>query len=226
MPRQTQVSTHTISSLSSSPATSTSDVPRRPRIETQLMSSSPAFLGTSDADPSFEFEHNPYHSHHRSSVNREEGLPLHYMSEDKTRRRVKATTVSVFDQQEKESYYGDYYDDEGKDVYSKLRPKSSRLSSGRLPQLPLPPPTSIVSSITFLSVVADLKRNLRPNFSFKTSNTSHPSSTLFSPVGRDTTKLVHPMLSFGMKPILANSARIISSASFTLMFIHRLARCL
>jgi hypothetical protein len=37
---------------------------------------------------------------------------------------------------------------------------------------------------------------------------------------------VHPILSFGMKPILANSAPIISSASFTLMFILRLARCL
>jgi hypothetical protein len=103
------------------------------------MSSSSAFnLGTSDPDVPFEFEHNPYPS---------QGLPLHYMSEDKTRRRVKATTV--YDQQDKEPYYGDYYDDEGKDVYSKLRPKSSRLSSGRLPQPPLPPPTSVVSSIIF-----------------------------------------------------------------------------
>ena len=76
------------------------------------------------------------------------------MSEDKTRRRVKASTVSVYDQQDKEPYY---YDDEGKDVYSKLRPKSSRLSSGRLPQPPLPPPTSFVSSITFF-VVAEHKR--------------------------------------------------------------------
>jgi hypothetical protein len=37
---------------------------------------------------------------------------------------------------------------------------------------------------------------------------------------------VHPILSFGMKPILANSARITSSASFTSMFILPLARCL
>jgi hypothetical protein len=113
------------------------------------MSSSSAFninLGTSDPDAPFEFEHNPYP---RSSANREEGLPLHYMSEDKTRRRVKAMTVSMYDQQEKEHNYGEYYDDEGKDVYSKLRPKSSRLSSGRLPQLPLPPPTSVVGSIVF-----------------------------------------------------------------------------
>lgn len=113
------------------------------------MSSSSAYLdlGTSDPDAPSEFEHNPYPSNHWSSVNREEGLPLHYMSEDKTRRRVKAVAVSLYDQQEKEHHYGDYYDDEGKDVYSKLRPKSSRLSSGRLPQLPLPPPTSVVSSI-------------------------------------------------------------------------------
>lgn len=112
------------------------------------MSSSSAFnLGTSDPDSPFEFEHIPYPSQHWSSVNPEEGLPLHYMSEDKTRRRVKASTVSTYDQQEKEPYYADYYDDEGKDVYSKLRPKSSRLSSGRMPQPPLPPPTSVVSSI-------------------------------------------------------------------------------
>ena len=183
------------------------------------MSSSSAFnLGTNDAP--FEFEHNPYT---RPSVNREEGLPLHYMSEDITRRRVKATTVSTYDQQEKEHHYGEYYDDEGKDVYSKLRPKSSRLSSGRLPQPPLPPPTSVVGFNSLFPVVK-YKRVLRRNLFFKTSNTSHPSSTLFSPVGRDSTKLVHPILSFGMKPILANSARIISSASFTLMSIHRLAR--
>ena len=191
------------------------------------MSSSSAFninLGTSDPDAPFEFEHDPYP---RSSANREEGLPLHYMSEDKTRRRVKAMTVSMYDQQEKEHNYGEYYDDEGKDVYSKLRPKSSRLSSGRLPQLPLPPPTSVVgfNCLFWLLLLSTNALFFRQNSFFKTSNTSRPSSTLFSPVGRDTTKLVHPILSFGMKPILANSARIISSASFTLMFIHRLARC-
>ncbi|PFH46089.1 glycosyltransferase family 39 protein [Amanita thiersii Skay4041] len=37
-----------------------------------------------------------------------------------------------------------YYDDEGKDVYAKQhRPRNSRLTSGRLPQAPLPPPTSL-----------------------------------------------------------------------------------
>ena len=191
------------------------------------MSSSSAFnLGTSDPDSPFEFEHIPYPSQHWSSVNPEEGLPLHYMSEDKTRRRVKASTVSTYDQQEKEPYYADYYDDEGKDVYSKLRPKSSRLSSGRIPQPPLPPPTSVVSSIILIFVVVERKRDLRRNLSFKTSNISHPSYTLYSPVGRDIIKLVHPILSFGMKLILANSARTISSASFTLMFILRLAKCL
>ncbi|KAF8800036.1 dolichyl-phosphate-mannose-protein mannosyltransferase [Phlegmacium glaucopus] len=62
---------------------------------------------------------------------------------------VKASTGSVlgeYDQQEKERY-GDYYDDEGKDVYNKMRPKSARLGSGRLPQLPLPPPTSVTEFI-------------------------------------------------------------------------------
>ena len=100
-------------------------------------------LGTSDpAEP----EDTPYSSHHWTSVNREEELPLHYMSEEKARRRIKAPTGSVqYDQQGKERY-GDYYDDQGKDVYSKLRPKSSRIGSGRLPQPPSPPPTSVVCS--------------------------------------------------------------------------------
>ena len=146
------------------------------------MSSSSAFnLGTSDPDAPFEFEHNPYPNQHWSSVNQDEGLPLHYMSEDKTRRRVKASTVSVYDQQEKEPYYADYYDDEGKDVYSKLRPKSSRLTSGRLPQPPLPPPTSVVSSITlFLLLSLNANASLDGIYSAKhrTPPTHHLHSSL------------------------------------------------
>jgi hypothetical protein len=189
------------------------------------MNSSTAFnLGTSDPDAPFEIEHNPYPSHHWTSVNRDEELPLHYMSEEKARRRLKASTTSILEQEKEQ--YGDYYDDEGKDVYRKLHPKSSRLSSGRLPQPPSPPPTSVVSSITLYFCRAQFERVLRQNLFSKTSNTSHLSSTPFSPVGPDSTKLAHRILSFGMKPILANSARIISNASFTLMFIHRLARCL
>ena len=113
------------------------------------MSSSSAFnFGTSDPDAPFEFEDIPYPSHHWSAVNREEELPLHYMSEEKARRRVKAPAGPMLDPQGKEPY-GEYYDDEGKDVYNKMRPKNSRLSSGRLPQPPLPPPTSVVNLFFF-----------------------------------------------------------------------------
>jgi dolichyl-phosphate-mannose-protein mannosyltransferase len=73
------------------------------------------------------------------------------MSEEKARRRLKASTTPI-GEQEKERY-GEYYDDEGKDVYSKIRPKSARLSSGRLPQLPSPPPTSVVSTFFFFFFV-------------------------------------------------------------------------
>ena len=144
------------------------------------MSSSSAFnLGTSDPDP-FEFEHIPYPSQHWSSVNREEGLPLHYMSEDKTRRRVKASTVSTYDQQEKEPYYADYYDDEGKDVYSKLRPKSSRLSSGRLPQPPLPPPTSVVSFNCLFFFWWSLNSNATLDGIYFSKHRTHPTHNIHS----------------------------------------------
>ncbi|KAF9053374.1 dolichyl-phosphate-mannose-protein mannosyltransferase [Panaeolus papilionaceus] len=64
------------------------------------------------------------------------------MSEEKARRRVKPSGLAGdFDSShEKEVYYDD---DQGKDVYSKMRPVSSRLGSGRLPPQHLPPPTSL-----------------------------------------------------------------------------------
>lgn len=102
-------------------------------------------FGTADPDAPFEFEEVPYPPNHWSTSNREEELPLHYMSEEKARRRVKpVTTPDDYEYTEKEEY-GDYYDDQGKDIYSKARPVSARLGSGRLPQPPLPPPTSLVS---------------------------------------------------------------------------------
>ncbi|KAF8147568.1 dolichyl-phosphate-mannose-protein mannosyltransferase [Crassisporium funariophilum] len=71
------------------------------------------------------------------------------MSEDKARRRVKPSTgagLGEYEHVEKE-HYGDYYDDEGKDVYNKVRPNKSRVGSGRLPQPPLPPPTSVTEFV-------------------------------------------------------------------------------
>ena len=123
-----------------------------------LMSPSSTFnLGTTDPDTPLEFEDTQYLNHHWQPVNPEEELPLHYMSEEKARRRIKASTGSILGEQEKE-HYGDYYDDQGKDVYNKIRPKSSR-SSGRPPPPLLPPPTSIVSSSVFLTETTRILNN-------------------------------------------------------------------
>lgn len=99
---------------------------------------------------SLEFEHVGYpdqyhHQHHRA----EETLPLHYMSEEKARRRVRPGGAGGgldADFNEKEQFEYQEYDDAGKDVYNKPRPyNGARISSGRLPAQPFPPPTSIVS---------------------------------------------------------------------------------
>lgn len=82
------------------------------------------------------------------SRSREEELPLHYMNEDKARRRVprgpgsNGTFASLGDGPEVE--YDDY-DDGGKEVYSKMKATArSTLGSGRIRRPPPPPPTSIV----------------------------------------------------------------------------------
>jgi len=104
-------------------------------------------FGASDPE---DFEEVPYPANHNhwSTVNREEELPLHYMSEEKARRRVKATTTSSaggpeeYEVTSEKERYPDYYDDESK--YNKVRPHTQRIGSGRMPQAPFPPPTSIV----------------------------------------------------------------------------------
>ncbi|KAJ2933739.1 hypothetical protein H1R20_g3356, partial [Candolleomyces eurysporus] len=98
---------------------------------------------------SLEFEHvghpDHYHQHHHHRA--EETLPLHYMSEEKARRRVRvggAGGGTDADFNEKEQFEYQEYDDAGKDVYNKPRPyNGTRISSGRLPAHPLPPPASI-----------------------------------------------------------------------------------
>ncbi|RXW18469.1 hypothetical protein EST38_g7382 [Candolleomyces aberdarensis] len=110
-------------------------------------------FGSPDSDiqstSSLEFEHvghpDHYHQHHRRT---EETLPLHYMSEEKARRRVRVGGAggggTDADFNEKEQFEYQEYDDAGKDVYNKPRPyNGTRISSGRLPAHPLPPPTSI-----------------------------------------------------------------------------------
>ena len=88
-----------------------------------------------------------YHSTRRSTVRQEEELPLHYMNEDKARRRVVrgpgGTISPVGDTQP----YPD--DDEGKDVLSKARfvKHSVPVGSGRMRHTHPPPATSIVCQI-------------------------------------------------------------------------------
>ncbi|KAF8624120.1 hypothetical protein AX15_006029 [Amanita polypyramis BW_CC] len=100
---------------------------------------------------------NQPHNHHPHTDDSHQ-LPLHYqyMSAASTtanedivaRRRVKASLheAGYVDVREKEEDLDDllYYDNEGKDVYSKQhRPRVGRIGSGRLPQRPPPPPTSL-----------------------------------------------------------------------------------
>ncbi|GBE81826.1 Dolichyl-phosphate-mannose--protein mannosyltransferase 2 [Sparassis crispa] len=80
------------------------------------------------------------------SARREEELPLHYMTEEKTRRRVPRPLVEVpsYGGQDEDTGMGyEMYDDEGKDVYSKMKMKSP-LGSGRLRRPPPTPPTNIL----------------------------------------------------------------------------------
>ena len=73
---------------------------------------------------------------------REEELPLHYMNEETARRRVHSSrgpaSSGFYDEKQ------DQYDDDGKDVYAKIRASKIPLSSGRPRRPPAPPATSIV----------------------------------------------------------------------------------
>ncbi|EPS95451.1 hypothetical protein FOMPIDRAFT_71065 [Fomitopsis schrenkii] len=78
---------------------------------------------------------------------REEELPLHYMSEETARRRVLRGPSGNGTQPEpskavSEKEY-EIYDDEGKDVYAKMKDMRSPLGSGRLRRPPPPPPTTV-----------------------------------------------------------------------------------
>jgi dolichyl-phosphate-mannose-protein mannosyltransferase len=101
---------------------------------------------------SSEFEEISYPSnhHHWSAPQYEEELPLHYMSEEKARRRVVRgpESAGVHDSPANDGPgYGGYDDDEGKDVYNKPRPIQNRIGSGRLPQPLPPPPTTLVRQL-------------------------------------------------------------------------------
>lgn len=113
-------------------------------------------LGTPPGSPprtSSEFEEVPYPSSHWSSSQPEEELPLHYMTEETARRRVKGPPAgNGADDMKVEPMYSD----EGKDVYSKMKPLKGPTLGGRL-QRPAPAPaTSLVSTSRDLQFVRDL----------------------------------------------------------------------
>ena len=101
-----------------------------------------------ESDPELLAEYNPisYPNTNLHWSDQHQQLPLHYMSEDTARRRVKVSAHDLYGVQVPKESYGEY-DDEGKDVYNKARHTSARIGSGRLPQPPLPPPTSVVSPL-------------------------------------------------------------------------------
>lgn len=136
-------------------------------------------FGASESDTqtrsSSEFEEIPYPSNHNWSASQnEDELPLHYMTEEKARRRVVrgSGSASVFGQANDGFGYADY-DDEGKDVYNKHRHVQNRIGSGRLPQPLVPPPTTIVrlSNLKSYSDMTD-PANSRKNSYSKTSSMS------------------------------------------------------
>ena len=100
---------------------------------------------TSGSPPrtSSDFEEISYPLNHWATAHQEEELPLHYMNEDKARRRITRGPGSAV------GHGGDKYayeDDEGKDVYSKARAGRHGVpaGSGRIRHAPPPPATSIV----------------------------------------------------------------------------------
>jgi dolichyl-phosphate-mannose-protein mannosyltransferase len=103
-------------------------------------------LGTLPEAPtriSSDFEEISYPPAHWTAYHQEE-LPLHYMNEEKARRRViRGPGVAVGDAGDADRYE---YDDEGKDVYSKARAVRHGLTTGggRIRHPPPPPATTIV----------------------------------------------------------------------------------
>ncbi|KAL5511598.1 PMT2 [Sanghuangporus vaninii] len=85
-----------------------------------------------------------YQSSHWPSQQEEE-LPLHYMTEESARRRVKGGGASSNGQEDVKHEYT--YSDEGKDVYSKMRPMKGLTLGGRPQRPPPPPPTSLTEFI-------------------------------------------------------------------------------
>ncbi|KAI0080531.1 glycosyltransferase family 39 protein [Panus rudis PR-1116 ss-1] len=114
--------------------------------------------GSPRTSSEFEEVNYPHHTASNSpnsltwtAVPRQEELPLHYMNEETARRRVRTAaggaagegseTYHAHDEKAPPQY--DPYDDEGKDVYSKMRATKAPAGSGRARRPPPPPPTTI-----------------------------------------------------------------------------------
>ncbi len=115
----------------------------------------PPYEDGEHSDSDFEQIPHPSHNTHWAqhppahAAPREEQLPLHYMSEEKARRRVTrgpgGNGVYADPIAEKGLDYDAFDDDEGKDVYSKMKvSKGGPISSGRPRRPPPPPPTTVV----------------------------------------------------------------------------------
>lgn len=158
------------------------DKTREPFSRTQLMKPS-AIAVDIGSDPDFpsEYELIPYPTTNHHWPEQHQQLPLHYMSEETARRRVKvAGGPTLGSPLPKKSY-----DDDGsKDAYLKPRPPSARVTSGRLPQPHLPPPTSVVSFFSFAIFIDNLLILARLHLSkYRTSSPSHlHTSLLLDPV--------------------------------------------
>jgi hypothetical protein len=101
---------------------------------------------------------------HNWSSSHEE-LPLHYMNEDKARRRIpigSSAQVGYDDSSEPMEYDG-----EGKDVYTKMKHRHAGIGGGRPRRLPPPPPTSLVC-VSFMHTVHSANWNSRRNSFYKT----------------------------------------------------------
>jgi len=94
---------------------------------------------------SYPYRHQQVHQQaYPSSAREDTELPLHYMTEDTARRRVPRIPTVVDEKESPARPFDQYDDDEGKDVYNKLRPPVNRIGSGKLRYAPPPPPTTMV----------------------------------------------------------------------------------